>query len=232
MNRQILDGYCERAQNPEFWAEPWNAITNAAFIIAALICFLIARRQDRLDGPVLWLTSFTAIIGIGSFLFHTYAQVWAALLDTTPIMLFILSYFTIAMRCFAGFGWGRSIALTIGFLVAMIAVSWVLNTLLRDIVGGSISYVPAMLALVAVGLWLRGRGHPAGVWLISVAAVFAVSLTFRALDNPDGAICAHYMTGTHWIWHVLNGVVLGTLTLAVIRHGDPEANGYNTKRFA
>jgi hypothetical protein len=25
--------------------------------------------------------------------------------------------------------------------------------------------------------------------------------------------------GTHWIWHLLNGVVLGSLTVALIRHG-------------
>lgn len=220
--RQI-DNYCERT-GPEFWSEPWNAVTNASFIIAAVVVLLIALRARRLDGPVAWLTLLIAAIGIGSFLFHTYAQVWSVFMDVVPIFLFILSYFTIAMRCFVGVGWGRAVALTAGFLVAMIAVSWVLNTLLRDVLGGSISYIPAMLALVTVGLWLRGRGHPAGVWLISVAALFAVSLTFRTLDHPEGSICAHYHVGTHWMWHILNGVVLGALTVALIRHGTLDAD--------
>lgn len=214
-------GYCERGFSAgpgadAFWAEPLNAVTNAAFIIAAILALILAVRDRRLDGPVIWLIFLTTAVGIGSFLFHTYAMVWAAIMDSTPIMIFILSYFVIAMRCFAGYGWGKSFLLLLGFLLALVAMSWVLNTLLRDVVGGSVSYMPAMIALLAVGFWLRGRGHPAGIWLMAVAGIFALSLTFRAIDRP---LCAHFLIGTHWLWHVLNGVVLGTLIVALIRHG-------------
>ena len=225
MFRRIY-GYCERGFLPggdadAFWAEPFNAITNGAFIIAALFALALALKLRRLDGPTAWLITITLAVGIGSFLFHTYAVVWAAILDTTPIMLFILSYFAIAMNRFGGFGWGKSLLLMLAFVVGMIGVSWVLNTFLRDIIGGSVSYVPALMALAGVGLWLRARGHPAGLWLITVAMIFAVSLTARALDRPLCAhfLIAHFLIGTHWLWHVLNGVVLGTLIVAVIRHG-------------
>ena len=214
LHRQI-DGYCERT-TPEFWAEPINAITNAAFILAAVTALFAARRAGRLDGPVLWLVGLMAVIGTGSFLFHTFATVWAAIADTAPIMLFILSYFTIAMRVFGGFGWGRSLLLTLGFVGVLIGLSWILNMVLRDIIGGSVSYVPALLAIWAVGFWLRTRMHPAGNWLLTVGCIFAVSLTARAIDLP---LCSDIAAGTHWAWHVLNGVVLGTLTMAVIRHG-------------
>ena len=213
-SRQI-DGYCER-MGPEFWAEPWNAITNAAFIIAALVALAIAVARGRLDGPVLWLVFLTAVIGTGSFLFHTYATVWAAIADVAPIGLFILSYFTISMRCYGGFSWIHAFALTGGFIVALIIVSFIVNTLLRDVIGGSVSYVPALLALFAVGAWLLGRRHPAGWWLIGAALVFALSLTSRAIDIP---FCEEVTRGTHWLWHILNGVVLGSLTIALVRHG-------------
>ena len=213
-SRQI-DGYCER-MGPEFWAEPWNAVTNAAFIVAALIGLIEALRKGRLDGPVIWLVVLTAIIGIGSFLFHTYATVWAAIMDTTPIMLFILSYFTISMRCYGGNGWGKSLALTLGFIVVLVAASYVLNVLLRDVIGGSVSYIPAFLALMGVGFWLRARNNPAGWWLIGASLVFAVSLTFRSIDIP---LCDEITRGTHWLWHILNGVVLGSLIVALVRHG-------------
>lgn len=213
-HRQI-DGYCERV-TPEFWAEPWNAVTNASFIIAALICLMVAARRGRMDGPVLWLSGLTAFIGVGSFLFHTYATAWAAVADVAPIGVFILSYFTLSMVCFAGYSWGRSFLLTLGYIVALVAVSWVVNTLLRDLIGGSVSYVPALLALLAVGTWLRMRGNPAGWWLIAAALIFGVSLTFRAIDLP---LCHTHEMGWHWVWHILNGVVLGSLTYAVIRHG-------------
>ncbi|MEM7746570.1 MAG: hypothetical protein AAF409_23025 [Pseudomonadota bacterium] len=209
--------------------------------------------------------------------------------DTIPIMLFILSYFAISMRCFGGFGWGRALALMLSFLVLLLATSTVLRmglgtpdfvwTALSDtssetwarqaggmaaglvlsvlaawFVGASLtgsgplvcvlaligwlvamalageaasaaapqffpgmrSYMPALLALVGVGLWLSTRGHPAGKWLLAVGAIFTLSLTARALDRP---LCAHFLVGTHWLWHLLNGVVLGTLIVALIRHG-------------
>lgn len=210
-----IDGYCERT-TPEFWAEPLNAVSNGFFILAAVATLVMAMRRGRLDGPVGWLVALLFIIGLGSFLFHTFATAWAAIADTFPIMLFILSYFTISMRCYGGYSWGRSFLLLIGFIAALVALSYVLNILLRDLIGGSVSYVPAMLALLAVGLWLSARAHPAGIWLICVSGLFAVSLTARALDLP---LCETLPAGTHWAWHLLNSIVLGTLIVALIRHG-------------
>ena len=212
--RQI-DGYCERA-GPEFWAEPLNAATNGAFILAALVGLVVALRSGRLDGPVAYLAALTFVIGIGSFLFHTFATVWAAMADTTPIALFIFSYFAIAMNRFAGFGWGRALALAVAFQAGMVLMSWALRATVAPYIGSSTSYIPAFVALLGVGAWLSARAHPAGRWLIAAAGVFAVSLTFRTLDAP---LCADWPPGTHFLWHLLNGVVLGTLVLAVVRHG-------------
>lgn len=214
-------GYCERGFLPGsgadgFWAEPFNAVTNGSFIFAALLALVMALQARRLDGPVAWLTGITFAVGVGSFLFHTYATVWAAILDTTPIMLFILSYFAIAMNRYAGLNWGKSALAVLIFLGAMIGASYVLRILLFDLIGGSVSYIPALLALLAVGVWLTRRDHAAGTWLIAAALIFALSLTFRAIDRP---LCAHFLMGTHWLWHMLNGVVLGTLLIALIRHG-------------
>ncbi len=214
-SRQI-DGYCERT-SPEFWSEPINAITNGAFLIAAGIAFILALRSGRMDGPVIWLIVLMTMIGIGSFLFHTFATVWAAIADTAPIAVFILSYFTISMRYFAGYSWGWSALLTVVFIAVLVGMSGVLNPLLRDLIGGSVSYMPALLSLLALGLWLRSRSHPAGNWLIAVAILFTASLTSRALDLP---LCEGLPHGTHWLWHILNGAVLGTLTVALIRHGE------------
>lgn len=216
LTRQI-HGYCERL-GPAFWAEPLNAATNAAFIVAALVGLVLALRSGRLDGPVVWLVAVTFAVGTGSFLFHTFATVWAAMADTTPIMVFILSYFAIAIKRFAGFGWGRSLLLMLAFLAGMLALSAVLRVTVAPYIGGSTSYMPALLAVLGVGIWLAARAHPAGRWLVAAAAIFAVSLTFRTLDRP---LCADWPLGTHFLWHLLNGVVLGTLLVALVRHGAP-----------
>ncbi|MEM7211363.1 MAG: ceramidase domain-containing protein [Pseudomonadota bacterium] len=209
--------YCERAQDPSFWAEPLNAVTNAAFLIAAAVCLLIALRARRADGPVLWLIAVMTAIGVGSFLFHTYAETWAALADVIPIGIFILSFFVLSMRCFAGLSWGRSFLMMVGFIVALVAMSWMMNTFLRDVIGGSISYGPALVSLFVVGVWFHLRGHPAGMWMMTVSGIFLVSLTARSVDY---LYCDQIPLGTHWLWHILNGVVLGGLTLAMIRHGE------------
>ena len=125
-------------------------------------------------------------------------------------------YFAIAMNRYGGFGWGRSVLLAAGFLVAMIGLSAVLRQTVGHLVGGSQSYFPALVALIGVGLWLDARAHPAGRWLVAVAGLFAVSLTLRTLD---GQICADVPLGTHWLWHLMNSAVLGTLMVALIRHG-------------
>ena len=45
-------------------------------------------------------------------------------------------------------------------------------------------------------------------------AVFAVSLTARTLDAP---LCDTWPTGTHFLWHCLNAVVLALVALATDR---------------
>jgi len=67
---QAVDQYCER-MGPEFWAEPVNAVTNLAFVLAALVVWPRAVGLGRVLAVIL------VAIGIGSFLFHTFAQPWA-----------------------------------------------------------------------------------------------------------------------------------------------------------
>jgi hypothetical protein len=216
-----IDGYCERVSEA-FWAEPLNAVTNIAFLIAGVAAIMIARRADRLDGPVLFLAINAIVVGIGSFLFHTYATVWAAMADTGPILIFILAYFTIAMNRYVGLSWGRSALVMLGFLVAMFATSAVLREILMPIMGRSVSYLPALMALGGVGVWLHLRGHAAGAWLVGAALIFTVSLTFRTLDQP---VCSDWPVGTHFLWHLCNGLLLFVLMLTLIRHGRVPVRG-------
>ena len=73
---QTIDAYCERT-DASFWSEPLNAVTNLAFLITALVSWQRVR-GERLPLAGL-LCALLAMIGIGSFLFHTFATRWAAL---------------------------------------------------------------------------------------------------------------------------------------------------------
>ena len=210
---QQIDIYCER-MGPEFWAEPWNAVTNAAFLIAAVWVFVVLRRDGRLEAGTGLLLGLLTAIGIGSFLFHTVATRWAALADVLPIMLFILAYLALTIRRGFELSWWWAGGITLAFLPASFAVSSAVGQLAGGALGGSSGYVPALLALLIAGGWLVARGVREGQWLLAAAAVFVASITLRTLDQP---LCQATPFGTHFMWHVLNAVVLGLLIWALSR---------------
>jgi hypothetical protein len=83
MNARIF-AYCERGLDPAFWAEPLNALSNAAFLIAAWWAWRTWRQSLQAGQAELGLVALLAVIGAGSFLFHTFATRWAALADVIP----------------------------------------------------------------------------------------------------------------------------------------------------
>ena len=212
MERHYIDIYCERT-GPEFWAEPLNAVTNLAFIVAAFFLVRMILRADasvRRDAGIWVLTGLVFVIGIGSGLFHTFATRWALLMDVIPIAIFILIYTWYAVRRFAAApAWvcALSVAAVLGLAMAVPP--------LTGFRGGS--YVAALTALVVIGSYLKfGRGHPGGAALLLAAATFAVSLTFRTVDTP---FCETLPFGTHFMWHVLNGCVLFIVVRALVLFG-------------
>jgi hypothetical protein len=201
-----IDLYCERT-GPEFWAEPLNAVSNAAFLIAAGVGAAALRRSGRSDGWVLGLVLLVAAIGVGSFLFHVFANGWSHLADVGPITLFIYAYLAFALRRFLGLAWPT----TIGLLALFFLSSWLLDPLIRSIIVGPSRYVPALAALALTGGALLIRRHPAAPFVLSASGVFLVSLTFRTIDLP---LCDAWPIGTHFVWHILNATTLGILLLA------------------
>jgi hypothetical protein len=215
-----LDGYCERL-GPAFWAEPVNAVTNLAFIVAAVMGWRVFARRGGDDLAILWLVVVVTAVGIGSFLFHTVATVWAAFADVLPITIFILSYLALVLRRGFGLPWWAALALTVAFLPASTAAEAAVDAVAGDALGGSEGYLPALAALLVCGFWLRRRGHALGPPLLAGAGLFAVSLTFRTLDMP---LCPAFPLGTHFLWHLLNGLLLGWLIVSLVRHGRPRVS--------
>lgn len=205
-----IDAYCERT-DAAFWSEPINAFSNIAFLIAGLAAIWLWRRRGADDIPALILIALILIIGLGSFLFHTFANRWSLLADVIPITVFIYTFFFIAMRRFFGFGVLAALGLVIAFFAASVGID---RALPPGTLHGSGSYLPAFFALVAVGLVLRSYLHPAASGLLIAAGVFALSLTFRTLDQP---LCDFIPLGTHFLWHGLNGLLLFVLVETAMR---------------
>jgi hypothetical protein len=211
-----VDNYCERI-DPGFWAEPLNALSNGAFILAAAYAFHLWRREGSKDWPGLWLIAVAASVGIGSFLFHTFANRWSLLADVLPIAVFIYSYFLLAMRRSLHLGAVAAILATAAFAVFSMSFGRIWFGLLPGVsLNGSVGYIPAALALLGVGALCHAAGErAAGRALLLAAGLFALSLAFRSMD---AASCAALPVGTHFLWHGLNGLVLGVLMRAAILH--------------
>ncbi|PWK56304.1 ceramidase domain-containing protein [Roseicyclus mahoneyensis] len=218
-----IDIYCERL-SPDFWAEPVNALTNAAFVLAAIWGAVTARRLGVMH-PVAWLLIVLAgLIGVGSFLFHTHATVWAALADVAPIWTFVAVFVLAAMRYLMGMPPGR-VALVSGLVIAAgVLTATLLNmtggtdpATAPDPLNGSGQYAPALLALVVFAILTRWRGHPSANWIAAATGVFLMSLTFRTFDRD---ICEALPLGTHFLWHLLNGLVIGLLLQMFLRTAD------------
>ncbi|MEL7133046.1 MAG: ceramidase domain-containing protein [Pseudomonadota bacterium] len=196
--RQI-DGYCERV-GPEYWAEPVNAVTNAAFAIVAL--WMWQRSAGVPLARVLCVV--LGLIGLGSYLFHTHAQVWAAIADVAPIAGFILLYIFAINRDV----WGMRTLWALGATALFLPYAAATIPLFQyvPVLGVSAGYlpVPALILIYAILLWPRapdlGRGFVIG------AVILLVSLTFRSVDET---FCDQIPLGTHFLWHILNGIMLG-----------------------
>lgn len=196
-----INAYCERL-GPGYWAEPVNALSNAAFILAGLAALRIWHRRGGDDLPVLILTVIIFLVGIGSFLFHTHANYWSLLADVLPITLFIYVYFFFAMRRMIGMGAARAILALVGFILFSLGFRQLFPP---GLLHGSAGYLPALLALLAVAAVLRLRGQALAQSLLAAAGLFAVSLTFRTIDP---VVCHELPVGTHFLWHVLNAILL------------------------
>ncbi|KLK89516.1 membrane protein [Microvirga vignae] len=217
---QPIDSYCERI-DASFWAEPVNAITNGFFLLAAAHALWVWRGQQPRDWPSLWLIAVTAIVGIGSFLFHTFANRWSLLADVLPIAAFIYSYSLLAMRRYLRLGTGVAIAITLVFAAFNVSFGRLWWGLFPGVtLNGSVSYLPALMAMFAVGTGCyRANAGQTGRALVRAGLAFALSLTFRSIDS---AACSALPLGTHALWHMLNALVLWILMNTALAHAPDE----------
>ena len=192
--------YCERV-GPSLLAEPLNAVTNIAFLCAAWAAWSLARRRAQSVRADMWiLIALSIVIGIGSALFHVFAAGWARILDEVPILLFQLWYLWLYLR--------RIIAQTPAIATASIAGYLALAYLGRQfplLLNGSLVYAPALMLLLGLGLYHFLLHKAERYLMLAGTGIFVISLVLRSIDK---AVCPYIPTGTHFGWHILNGVVL------------------------
>ena len=230
--------YCERGTSEALLAEPVNAASNGAFLLAALagLTLLLLRPRAERSADHYLLIGLVFLIGLGSLAFHLYATSVTELADVLPIGIFMLVYLGFAVNRFLGVPVGWSVLLVIGF-TALMAVNMQVRCWdggigvpgpevqgVKPCLNGSLFYLPALGVLIVVGLLLEEKRHRAAPYLLWAAAILAVSVTLRTLDMAlcDRIVIEGRKIGTHFVWHVLNGLALFLLLRASLE-GHPDA---------
>lgn len=204
-----VDAYCERT-DPGLWAEPFNATSNVGFVIAAALLF--ARKQRALEPmpmSIRLLPALLLLVALGSFAFHTLATLWAGWLDTGFILAFACVFFYAFFRHVGGASqlWSGAAAFAF-FWLSFGAKAW-----LPDLgLNGSEAYSPMLVGLFAMTAWLR-REPAAFKCFLAATLLLCVSIALRTIDH---AVCNALPIGTHFLWHLLNALVLYILTLALM----------------
>ena len=220
----MIDLYCERLGSG-LWAEPINALSNISFLLAAGAAWYLAHRLGVLSLAIWLLISLLVAIGVGSSLFHTWATPLAKLLDVTPIALFQIAYLWIYSRQVIKLKSIWAVLLLILLLGSMIFTRQFTQSL-----NGSIVYAPGLSILGGLGLYHWQQRKRGRLLLLTATGVFLIALFFRTIDL---AICPYWAVGTHFLWHLLNGVVLYLSMKALIenysRPIEPELDTNNGK---
>ena len=201
-----IRNYCERvAAGPA--AEPLNAVSNLAFVWAFVRAWRRVRRA-RAGGHAAWDVTAAAVlmgmVAVGSSLWHTLATPWTGLADTLPITLLMVLLLEALLRRVFGLRPVPRVAALLLLLVASVGLPVLAGP---GLLGGSTYYLPAWAGLGLMAL-AAGPHRDARRALVVAWALFTVSLALRTADLP---LCRLLPPGTHFVWHVLNAVLLDRL---------------------
>lgn len=168
----------------------------------------LAGRREALTGGVWLLILLMAAVGIGSGLFHTVATVLTEWLDIIPILVFQLVFLWLYLRGLMGIGRTGVVAILVVFLAAALV-----GESFQEILNGSLIYAPTLITLVVLGTYHYRKSFEGRGLILFGAGVFLLSLTFRTMDSK---ICDQLPIGTHFLWHILNAVLLYLVARAYV----------------
>ena len=200
--------YCERT-DLTYWSEPLNALSNLGFVIAAYILW----RRSGGNRPAQLLCVLLLLVGIGSWLWHTHAEAWAGALDVIPIVLFTLVYIYLANRYYLNWSAATSALGAAAYIPYSFGLGMVFGML--PFFSVSAGYWPLPVLIVVYASVLRRRAVSTSENLATGALILCVSLAFRSID---GSLCPSIPFGTHFVWHILNAVMLGWMIETWLRH--------------
>ena len=209
-----VDAYCERV-DPSFWSEPLNALSNFGFGLAAWLLWRSLQRWRaqgvRIPSEIAALPALLLLITACSFAFHTLALVWAGLADQLSILLFGCVFLFGFLRCVAGLATWISLS---GAILFSLASYFTPGVLPPGFLNHSGAYLPYLAGLLGMTIYLRQQQRAGWRAFLGATIVFCCALTLRTVDR---SLCELIPIGTHFVWHLLNAIVLFWLSNTLSR---------------
>lgn len=202
--------YCGRF-GPGLLGEPLNSFSNFAFLAGAATAWFAWRSNAERDPWQLLLFALAASIGVGSFVFHSAPTPHTLTMDLVPIQVFGLAYLAYVCLRYLRMPTFFVIALVIGFF--LVRQYWIAATP-KGALGGGITHVPSLLALIAIGVVLLVKRFLVGRYLLIASAAYVSALLVRSWDLY---ICPSFPVGVHWLWHLLTALTATVLVYGVAK---------------
>ncbi|MDX1949593.1 MAG: hypothetical protein SFT90_03715 [Rickettsiales bacterium] len=206
-------GVCERHSHG-MWEEPLNVVSSLCFFIAGFLNFHYyfynpeISQKRILDIHI--LTILTFCIGVASTLFHMMPNYYTELLDILFIVIFINVFFFSVMIRLVGLNWFQ---ITICYL-AFIGSTHIMISHFPNALNDSVAYLSSMGTLVFVAIYLNSKRRASARQFLLASIVGICSLFFRIIDK---GVCSVLPTGSHFLWHVCNSLLVFILLRQLIR---------------
>jgi len=203
--------YCENFQNLPFTSQPVNTATNIAFFIAGILLTNLYWKTKLKSKWINALIILVFFIGIGSTIWHYSGTKIGKLLDVGPISLFMF----LSIYYFLNKILKMSVPKIVFSLIIFGALS-LLSLLIfkEEPFKSSAGYLPALMVLALLTYLAFKKVNIIFKELFYALITFLFAIIFRSIDF---AVCNNFPIGTHFLWHILNGIFVYLLVKALIK---------------
>lgn len=186
--------YCERVGYGPF-DEPLNAISNLAFVIAAVLAAKHIRAFPDTPCGAKWLPWILGAVAVGSTLYHTLRSPVTFVVDLLPLITFVLAGIFLVLRRFMA-KLSEAVVVATAFIGLQIVVLIIApNDFLNDSTPHVLTFVFILLLMVPIA-----RRYYSLLWqVVPIVAFYALGIVFRTIDM---VLCQWLPFGTHFLWHI------------------------------
>lgn len=206
-----------------FLREPVSAVSSLAYVLAAVLVVLQARRRGTPPRTVAGYAALVAGIGVGSVVQHGPDPAWADLAHDLPLLATLCLVAADGVAALRGRArvWWWWVAPTAALVPAILLVPRP-----ADVAQAAIAAVAVVVTL------LRARRAPAVRPRVLVAVgLLAVGATIGTLSRAGGPLCdPTSLWQGHAAWHVLSAAAL--VVLAPVLSSVPAGSDAREKRLS